>query len=168
MIGLFNLAWNEELPLSRIEVIRSHGTGDSTYRIKLTEEDHWRDLRPHAYRQLASRPVQLLPANPPVELVCWNDDDELEIWFEPVIAWALCFDGQVRPVTASGVCNGSDYQDDYVRYPDGRISAIGSTAYIVGFDDTDALRTHLLDVRRIAEEHRASTAAAKLAEGDQA
>ncbi|WP_230771102.1 hypothetical protein [Sphingomonas sp. Leaf4] len=170
MIGLFNLSWNEELPLSRIETIRSHGTGDSTYRLKLTNDDYWYDLRPHAYRELASRPVQLLPANLPTEFVCWNDDGELDVWFEPVIGWALCFDGQVRPVTAGGVCNGSysDRDDDYVRYPDGRIRAIGNTAYMVGFDDTDAFRTHLLDVRAIAAEHRAAAATATLSEGGEA
>jgi hypothetical protein len=53
---------------------------------------------------LMKRPVQLLPAEQGTQLVyVGTHDPEPWITRTPLIAWALCFDGSIRPVTPAGV-----------------------------------------------------------------
>jgi len=53
---------------------------------------------------LMKRPVQLLPAEQGAQLVyVGTHDPEPWITRTPLIAWALCFDGSIRPVTPAGV-----------------------------------------------------------------
>jgi hypothetical protein len=52
----------------------------------------------------------------------------------PIIAWALCIDGQVRPVTPAGVSRGynpassGNWYPDYLQLPDGAIHQFGLDA----------------------------------------
>lgn len=58
-----------------------------------------------------------------------------------VIAWALCFDGEVRPVTPNGVNDGNG-RDVYVELADGSIEAVGEWVDPCGFADADEMDRH--------------------------
>jgi hypothetical protein len=83
------------------------------------------------YERLLRRPVQLLPAEPGTSLIRgWAGGASVEMISTPVVAWALCVDGEMRPMTPNGVNDG--YSDDgpddtglFVELPGGRIEGIG-------------------------------------------
>jgi hypothetical protein len=72
--------------------------------------------------------VQVIPAEPGTNLVHWDGRDEVDVFFAPVIAWALCVDGEMRPVTPSGVGDscGEPETGWHVLMPDGRVTAASS------------------------------------------
>ncbi|MDP5279932.1 hypothetical protein Q9Q95_13435 [Sphingomonas sp. DG1-23] len=76
-------------------------------------------------------PVQLVPAEPGWQLcrIWFGEGDEGPgVGFSPIIAWAQCVDGEMRPVTPCGVNDGGDDPERgiYVRTPDGRIEPASS------------------------------------------
>lgn len=72
--------------------------------------------------------VQIMPAEPGTNLIHQADGGEADIFFTPVIAWALCVDGDMRPVTPAGVGDncGEPPNGWHVLMPDGRVVAASS------------------------------------------
>jgi len=90
------------------------------------------------YAALEARPVQLMPVEPGTLLITvFGGPAENEAPFvdkAPIIAWALCFDGQVRPVTPAGVSRGfnpassGNWYPEYLEFPNGAIHQFGYDA----------------------------------------
>ncbi len=104
-------------------------------------------------QELLERPIQIMPAEAGTQIVCLLDDDE--VYYKPVIGWALCFDGQVRPMTPAGVdksyMGGSDtHGASYIRMPSGVVMCDVPGDGI--FDTVE----DLLSERRAARRHRAA------------
>jgi hypothetical protein len=74
---------------------------------------------------LLRRPVQIMPVDPAFTLVRFGCDADGPYSFsDPILAWALCYDGEMRPVTRDGVDGGIAYDEPvYVRMPDGTMEA---------------------------------------------
>lgn len=79
--------------------------------------------------ELMRRPLQIIPAEAGISFLHIDLAGD-GAWREPVIAWALCMDGQVRPVCPGGVNDDvSDSQHAvYVEMPDKTVRAIGAYA----------------------------------------
>jgi hypothetical protein len=95
------------------------------------------------YDDLLGRPVQLVSAETGTSLliVFVSDDDAFAVRI-PVLAWALCMDGQVRPILPSGVRrryseSTADWHPDYVEMPDGSIYEFGFEADTDRYDSVD-------------------------------
>ncbi len=89
---------------------------------------------------LLRRPMQLMPAEPGTfALHVWGTADDGGVNRTPVIAWALCVDGEVRPVTPQGVNNGGMMRDGegYVLMPNGSVQSVGEHADEVWFDSVE-------------------------------
>ncbi|KQX18121.1 MULTISPECIES: hypothetical protein [unclassified Sphingomonas] len=68
---------------------------------------------------LLERPTQLIPAASGTSICHFNDEDST-VYRAQVIAWALCADGEVRPVTPAGVNDCEDRAASIVvELPDG-------------------------------------------------
>lgn len=128
MIGFLPLKGDRLLPLHRIKLIgrEQHLEG----RVLPTREIHITDaasLEADAFDVdlMLKRPVQLMPAEPGVRLLYFdvNDPKDLFVGRTPLIAWALCLDGEIRPVTPAGVDDGSVEPEAgwYVEMPDKRV-----------------------------------------------
>jgi hypothetical protein len=95
------------------------------------------------FAALEVRPVQLMPVEPGTHLITVfggrADDEKLFIDKAPIIAWALCIDGKVRPVTPAGVRRGfnpassSNWYPDYLELPSGAIHQFGDDADLGDF-----------------------------------
>jgi hypothetical protein len=76
--------------------------------------------------KLAMRPDRLLPAEPGTKLIAVGVH-ESRAWIRraPLIAWAFCLDGEMRPVTPDGVNDGTTPPDLgwWVEMPDGKLYA---------------------------------------------
>lgn len=103
------------------------------------------------------RPVQIMPCESGLKtIVCYVEDHDGEPkavpWRSIMTGWALCLDGQVRPLTAAGVNDGRAAGNDiFVEFPCGRIAGVGETDP-VEFDDARAMIAHFQEdaVRRRA------------------
>jgi hypothetical protein len=90
------------------------------------------------YAALEARPIQLMPVEPGTLLITvFGGPAENEAPFvdkAPIIAWALCFDGQVRPVTPAGVSRGfnpassGNWYPEYLEFSNGAIHQFGYDA----------------------------------------
>lgn len=86
---------------------------------------------------LMQRPVQLLPAEPGTCRVYGEIEERPMTWDEPVIAWALCVDGQIRIVTPNGVV--TDKRGDvFIEMPGGSIQGVGEWNEEPSFDNRAA------------------------------
>lgn len=81
-----------------------------------------------AWEEFQRAAVQLIPVAAGMHLIRFGIDssDPKEWWLsrEPIIAWALCVDGEMRPATPQGVWDGMGWEHDpgpYVEMPDGRV-----------------------------------------------
>ena len=164
MIGLTNNSWlGTEYSLSMIEELgpehrASKSQGGHKVRTLKLRDGRTMDLGAYAVDQLLQRPVQLIPAEPGTALCHWDlNDTEPQIATVPLIAWVLCFDGEVRAVTPNGVSGGSD-EDNFVRLNDGTICAVGPFTEPPGFPTEAALLSHLLDEKMVRDEHKQSAA----------
>jgi hypothetical protein len=156
MIGLVHLDWQTQVQASQIDRV-TYDDVSQTHTVYLSGAEYGRKLTNHAYEHLTKHPLQLLAAEAGTKLCQWDlDAEEPEVWFEPVIAWALCLDGEIRPATPCGVDDGVSRGDgvSFVKMPDGYIKATGPNPDVVGFQDEASLLLHLLDERRIRREHR--------------
>lgn len=167
MIGLHQPGWNTAShSLASIVGLgpeKADAHGNATRELFLCEGKVTR-LTARAIDQLLERPVQLLPAERGTELCHWDlDEQDPEIWYRAVIAWALCVDGEIRPVTPCGVNDGSSEptQGNFVKLPDGRITAVGAYGDVCGFDDAAGLLKHLLDEKWAIDEQRRAAATLK-------
>ncbi|KKC27314.1 hypothetical protein [Sphingomonas sp. SRS2] len=144
MIALHDRGWPQQLlNLDRILSIgEPTKTGDRTvHRVRL-DGDELLDLHGHEVDRIRIRAVQMMPAAPGTAMIFpyRGDDGEMRGWNKPVIAWAICIDGEVRPVTPGGVNDGApagDFQFG-VLMPDGRV--------IIGDLETyDSVEAYLAD-----------------------
>ncbi len=95
---------------------------------------------------LLRRPVQVLPAKDGTELChWWRHGETTELSFTPVIAWGLCLNGELRPMTTAGIDDGMSEQDggNYVRLPNGTIHGIGAYTDVAFFDNEEAFLRYL-------------------------
>ena len=100
------------------------------------------DLNEIERDELLRRPVQIIPAEPGVSILRMGVDKG-ELWEvrEALIAWALCLDGEVRPVAPNGIPN--DTQEAvYVEMPSGKIEGVGEWADPCCFSDVEAMRAY--------------------------
>lgn len=89
---------------------------------------------------LMRRPTQLMPAAPETfALHVWGTAKDGGVNRTPVIAWAICVDGEIRPVTPQGVNDGGMMHDGegYVLMPNGSVQSVGEHADEVWFDSVD-------------------------------
>ena len=101
------------------------------------------------YAALEARPVQIMPAEAGTHLLtvfgAFNEDEQPFVDRLPVIAWAVCLDGQVRPVTPAGVSRGynpasfGDWYPDYLELPNGAIHQFGYDAEPENFESMAAV-----------------------------
>jgi hypothetical protein len=85
------------------------------------------EMSTHEIEMLLARPMKLLPAEAGSQLLnfYYSDPEGPGISRTPLIAWALCLDGEIRPVTPSGVDDGISEPEDgwHVEMPGGRVFA---------------------------------------------
>ncbi len=93
--------------------VRRRGDADTVY------------LSERMRQKLIRRPVQIMPIDPAYALVRFGcDADGPWSFSDPILAWALCYDGEMRPVTRDGVDGGIPIDEPvYVRMPDGTMEA---------------------------------------------
>ena len=108
-----------------------------------------------SYQERASilrRPVQLIPAEAGLSIVTAGADVvDGSPWMdiEPLIAWALCLDGEVRAVGPDGVsCD--DERATYVKFPDGTVRGIGQWSDPCRFKTVEEMRDHFAAQERKA------------------
>lgn len=139
LADLASIQWSQP-PLQRGRYIAKRNSGGSV------------TLEPWEYRELMTRPVQLCPAEPGTKLVIpfvsENAEDDVADTV-PILNWALCVDGKVRPVLPTGVRRGHDidihlrhWTPDYIQAPDGSIYAEGYEADHDRYDTVDAVLAH--------------------------
>lgn len=99
-------------------------------------------------------PVQLIPSEPGTSFLhVFTDDSDAAEWSVeavPLIGWALCVDGDVRPVTASGINDGVSEPHDignFVAMPNGKIVSCSSWVSCAWHANTEELLSYVRDVR---------------------
>jgi hypothetical protein len=108
---------------------------------------HMRDGRSfdtfsHENGGLLTRPTQIIPALPGTSIISvWLEDPASVIMRTSVIAWALCLDGEVRPVTPGGVWTGI-HRTTHVELPDGSIEGVSDWAEPAAFKDAADMVAH--------------------------
>lgn len=130
MIGIFEAAEQvggyatRQFPLADIESVgpcaaRTGVTG-SWYSVRRRNNDAVY-LSERMWEALMRRPVQIMPVDPAYILVRFGCDSSGPWHFrDPILAWALCYDGEIRPVTRDGVDGGIPFDEPvYVQMPDG-------------------------------------------------
>lgn len=103
------------------------------------------DTLSHDFDRIMLAPQQLIQAQPGISLVrvYVGEGQPGEILREPVIAWALCTDGEIRAVSPNGVNGGAGREaDSFVEMPDGAIHAVGEWSDIAWFTDAAAMLEH--------------------------
>ncbi len=168
MIGLLSHGWPETgYSLDQIEQLGPEhpapaSFGNYAVRTLKLKGGKSLDLGANDVDRLLMRPVQLLPAESGIGLCHWYLEDETpELSTTPVIAWALCVDGEVRPVTPGGVDGGTGTADGdcFVRLPDGTIRGVGTMCDPSGFPNEAELLSYLVEQEAARAEHRRAAAA---------
>lgn len=134
MIGVFEAAeemgsyLTRHFPLAEIESIgpcaQRTGVHGEWYGVRRRGKDTLY-LTETMWHALMRRPVQITPIDPGFTLVRLGcDGDGPWSFSDQILAWALCYDGEVRPLTRDGVDGGIPFDDPvYVRMPDGTLDA---------------------------------------------
>lgn len=104
------------------------------------------------------RAVQIIPAEAGWNVIhAWHDSGGMRTLRYPLIAWALCIDGQIRAVTPTGVSDGLaggwDTPPIYVETNRGQILAVGLDVDPPTYDTVEELAagTDKRDERRRRE-----------------
>ena len=107
--------------------VRTNGHGVEMADVRLIDGSQQEQLG-GSWNDFMRSAVQITPAEPGTNLIHMNSGGEADIFFTPVIAWALCVDGDMRPVTPSGVGDscGEPGNGWHVLMPDGRVTAASS------------------------------------------
>lgn len=135
MIGMFEAA--EELgsystrhfSLNDIESVAScaqrQGLRGDWWFVRRRDDQSSVYLSETTWQALMRRPVQIMPVDPSYAVVRFGCDADGPWHFaDQVLAWALCWDGAMRPITRDGVDGGLPFWDPvYVRMPDGTLEA---------------------------------------------
>ncbi|MEG3162272.1 hypothetical protein U1763_17355 [Sphingomonas sp. LB2R24] len=128
------------------------------------------------YADLQARPVQLMPAEPGTRLITvfggLSEDEKPIVDKAPIIAWALCVDGQVRPVTPAGVSRGfnpassTNWYPEYLEMPNGAIHQFGYDAESEDFVSVAMVIERETRRQRNYETERKARAAARAEEAN--
>ena len=101
-------------------------------------------LSPSELDMFLMRPTQLIPALAGTYVLnIWIEEGSTagEVYKSAVVAWALCFDGEVRPVTPYGVNGGhSVISTVHVELPDGSVRSTSVHDENPTFDNVEAYR----------------------------
>ena len=152
MIGLINTGWaGAMVPLDAITRVSNDWKNDHRVKMRTVELNDGRkfDLTDTQADALQGRAVQIIPALPGVSLLSADlapTLDESCILAEPVIAWALCVDGDIRPVTPAGVLGGRSIWDDHYVQMAGGIQAVGDLTDPFCFSDRAEMLQHFFTV----------------------
>lgn len=147
MSAFIEIGWRgEHIPVGEIIEIglpnkNSHGVDERAVTMR---DGTTHRIGPYDLARIIMRPVQMIPAEPGTFHVrAWRDGPEAGLNKSPVIGWALCADGDVRPVTPQGVFDLGDRDTEiYVLMPDGTVQAIGEHTEPVWFDTLDDYVRH--------------------------
>lgn len=122
--------------------------------LKLRQADGTTNTGLMTWERFGQTPVQLIPSEPGTSFLHVFTGEagpaEWSVEGVPLIGWALCVDGEVRPVTASGINDGvSEPQDigNFVAMPNGKIVSCSSWASCAWFDNIEELLSYVRDVR---------------------
>lgn len=119
---------SRHFPLAEIESIgpcaQRKGGSSEWYAVRRRGKDTLYLSEP-MWHDLLRRPLQIMPIDPAYALVRFGCDDNGPWHYsDQILAWALCFDGEMRPVTRDGVDGGIPFDDPvYIRMPDGTMEA---------------------------------------------
>ena len=104
------------------------------------------------FEALMRQPLQLMPAQPGTTLLrpYFPETGDLQIFATDVIAWALCVDGVVRPVTPGGVNDGGDDEGNlqtgvFVELPGGKLEGVGADTEPSGYANIAEMRADLTE-----------------------
>jgi hypothetical protein len=148
------LGYREFIPYHRIASAEPQANKHGTEMLKLflVDGDIKRDVM--TWDGFGETPLQLIPSEPGVQLLhVWTDgDDQIEwqVGRTPLIGWALCIDGHVRPVTASGVNDGCTEPHDignFVEMADGQVVSTSPWSGRATFKNADELLAYALKER---------------------
>jgi hypothetical protein len=124
IIGMFTTDDGVTHPISEISrIYQPRYTDAMPYRQIALQNNQRAELSDREADQLLMRPVQLLPALPGTSVL---HATELPVLRAPVIAWALCLDGEVRAVTPAGI-NDRCIEDGevWIETADGKVYGVG-------------------------------------------
>jgi hypothetical protein len=135
MIGMFEAvdelgSWStRHYPLADIESVGSCAPGRAVkgewWSVRRRENKSSVYLSESMWQNLMRHPVQIMPIDPSYSLIRFGcDGDGPWSFADHVLAWALCWDGEMRPITRDGVDGGLPFFDPvYIRMPDGTMEA---------------------------------------------
>ena len=163
MNGIFELSW-PDVAISLDEITGIGPTvkdARGAFREVRLREGANRTISTHQIDEMMRRPQQLMKADPGTYMLrVWVEDGIGELNRSPVIAWALCVDGEVRVVTPQGVNDGMETRDSdiYALMPDGSVQSVGAYSEPIYFDSTDEYVAH--EVAKKAEKSAAASGSA--------
>ena len=152
MTGLISTGWaGAMVPLDAITRVSNDWKNDHRVKMRTVELNDGRkfDLTDTQADALQGRAMQIIPTLPSVSLLSVDLEPTLEgscILAEPVIAWALCVDGDIRPVTPAGVLSGRSIWDDHYVEMAGGIQSVGDLTEPPGFSDRAEMLQHFFAV----------------------
>ncbi|MFZ3484176.1 hypothetical protein [Sphingomonas sp. 3-13AW] len=136
--------------VSAVPVENRHGVE----MVQLRQADGTTNMDLMTWERFGATPVQLIPSETGTSFLHvftgGDDTDEWSVEAVPLIGWALCVDGDVRPVTAAGVNDGVSEPGDignFVQMPNGKVVSCSSWASHGWFENTEKLLTFALEVR---------------------
>ncbi|MBM7405668.1 MULTISPECIES: hypothetical protein [Sphingomonas] len=146
------------IPLHQVVSASSVENRHGVEMLKLRQADGTTNMDLMTWERFGETPVQLIPSEPGTNLLQifsddGSDDGQAAEWFVeaiPLIGWALCIDGEVRPVTASGVNDGVSEPEDignFVEMPNGKVVSCSRWASQGSFDNIAKLLAFVWEVR---------------------
>ena len=136
--------------VSAVPVENRHGVE----MVQLRQADGTTNMVMMTWQRFGQTPVQLIPSEPGTSFLhVFTDDSDAAAWSVeavPLVGWALCVDGEVRPVTASGVNDGvSEPQDigNFVAMPNGKIVSCSSWVSCAWHANPEELLSYVRDIR---------------------
>ncbi|WP_157218701.1 hypothetical protein [Flavisphingomonas formosensis] len=142
--GFFNIMCKGDFPIADIEWIKpldARAKEADRYPVKL-RGNRAVELFEFEYNELMHRPIQIMPAETGTNLVSFDASDPPMIFRSPIIGWALCLDGRIRPVIPIGVVNPG--VDSFVEMRGGGIAALSDAAEIDEFASADEMLQHFV------------------------
>lgn len=138
--------------IRRISPVQTDSKGWSFHHVKIDGVDGSVQIgESQVDEEILHRPIQLMPAESGTSLLrVWVENGVGKLGRTPIVAWALCFDGQIRVVTPQGVDDGSTTEAAYVGMPDGSVQSVGMYAEPVFFASAEEYLAHETD--RIGED----------------
>jgi hypothetical protein len=142
------------IPMHQIASASAEVNKHGVEMLKLRLQDGTTSVGWATWERFGETPIQLIPSEPGTSFLhVFTGGDDVGEWSVdtvPLIGWALCIDGEVRPVTASGVNDGvSELEDigNFVQMPNGQVVSCSAWASQTGFDSTENLLAFALELR---------------------